>query len=176
MSEESRTVVVGVVSDTHGLLRPDVLRLFRGVDLILHAGDVGDAGILADLAVVAPLRAVWGNVDRRDVRREAEEEVTVELNGVTVLVAHGHRSSGPEDLGAGRSGVDVVIHGHTHEPKVGRREDDRLVLNPGSAGPKRFGDPVTAALLRVSPGGEVDVEIRDLETGREWRPDGGGRE
>lgn len=172
VSEES-TTTAGVVSDTHGLLRPEVLRLFLGVDLILHAGDVGDPRILTDLAAVAPLRAVWGNVDGWDVRRETEEEVRLEVGGVSVAVAHGHRVPEHDRLLDRHPDARVVIHGHTHRPKVDRRADERLLLNPGSAGPKRFGKPVTAALLRLRPGGEPEVEIRDLETGAAREPDRG---
>lgn len=164
---------VGVVSDTHGLLRPEVLRLFRGVDLILHAGDVGDPRILTDLATLAPVRAVWGNVDGWDVRRETEEVVRVEVGGVSVAVAHGHRVSDHDDLLDRYPDARVVIHGHTHLPKVDRRADGRVLLNPGSAGPGRFGKPVTAALMRAGPGGELELEVRDLESGGAWEPDRG---
>lgn len=168
------TRTIGVLSDTHGQLRSELLRMFRGADLILHAGDVGDPAVLTELAVLAPLRAVWGNVDGWEVRREAAEEVEVEVNGRAIVVVHGHRGPGPGALARERPAADVVIHGHTHEPKIERREDGRLVLNPGSAGPKRFDDPVTAALLRVPADGAPRAEIRDLETGELWTGDEGG--
>ena len=171
MTEGATTV--GVVSDTHGTLRPEVLRLFRGVDLILHAGDVGDPQILTDLATLGPLRAVEGNVDGWDVRREVEEDVELEVAGVRIAVAHGHRVADYGSLLDRFPDARVVVHGHSHMPKVDRREDGRLLLNPGSAGPKRFRKPVTAALLRILPDGELEVEIRDLESGEEWRPSGG---
>lgn len=172
MSETPEPTRVGVVSDTHGLMRPEVMEWYRGVDLILHAGDVGDPRILTDLATLAPLRAVWGNVDGWDVRRETEEAVEVEVAGVRIAVEHGHRADGFDALPERHSRARVVVHGHSHEPKVDRRSDGRIVLNPGSAGPKRFRDPVTAALLRVGPEGELDVEIRDLESGEPWDPEG----
>ena len=168
MNDETTTV--GVVSDTHGLLRPEVLRLFRGADLILHAGDVGDPRILTDLATIAPLRAVWGNVDGWEIRRETEEDVRARVDGVVIAVVHGHRVADYGRLPDRYPDARVVVHGHSHVPKVDWREDGRLVLNPGSAGPKRFRKPVTAALLRVLPDGDVEVEIRDLESGEEWRP------
>ena len=172
---EGQAVTVGVVSDTHGLLRPEVLRLFRGVDLILHAGDVGDPRILTDLAAIAPVRAVWGNVDGWDVRRETEEDVRAEVDGAIVAVVHGHRVADYDQLPDLYPDARVIVHGHSHVPKVDLRGDGRLVLNPGSAGPKRLGKPVTAALLRIRPDGDLDVEIRDLESGEEWRPpDAGG--
>lgn len=173
MSEESEPGTrVGVLSDTHGLLRPELLEWYRGVDLILHAGDVGDPQILTDLATLAPLRAVWGNVDGWDVRRETEESVEVEVDRVRIAVEHGHRADGFDALPERHPEARVVVHGHSHEPKVERRSDGRVVLNPGSAGPKRFRDPVTAALLRVDPDGDLDVEIRDLERGGTWSPCG----
>ncbi len=168
----NEAVTVGVVSDTHGTLRSEVLHLFCGVDVILHAGDVGDPQILTDLAVVAPLRAVEGNVDGWDVRREVEEDVEVEVAGVRIAVAHGHRVGDYGALADRYPDARVIVHGHSHTPKVDRREDGRLVLNPGSAGPKRLRKPVTAALLRILPDGELEVEIRDLESGGEWRPAG----
>lgn len=171
MSEASEPTRVGVVSDTHGLLRPEVLEWYRGVDLILHAGDVGDPQILTDLATLAPLRAVWGNVDGWEVRRETEETVEVEVNRVRIAVEHGHRAGGFDALPDRHPAARVVVHGHSHEPKVDRRPDGRIVLNPGSAGPKRFRDPVTAALLRVGPDGELHVDVRDLESGDPWTPE-----
>lgn len=171
MTEEATTV--GVVSDTHGTLRPEVLRLFSGVDLILHAGDVGDPQILTDLAAIAPLRAVKGNVDGWEVSREVEEGVELEVTGVRVAVAHGHRVADYGALLDRYPDARVVVHGHSHVPKVDWREDGRLLMNPGSAGPKRFRKPVTAALLRILSDGDLEVEIRDLESGEEWRPAAG---
>lgn len=170
MSETPEPTRVGVLSDTHGLLRPEVMEWYRGVDLILHAGDVGDPQILTDLATLAPLRAVWGNVDGWDVRRETEDVAEVDVGGVNVVVVHGHRVGDYGELPDRYPDARVVVHGHSHEPAVDRREDGRLVLNPGSAGPKRAGKPVTSALLRIRPGGELAVEIRDLETGEPRRP------
>lgn len=174
MTEADGPTVVGVVSDTHGLLRPEVLQLCRGAALILHAGDVGEPRILTDLATLAPLRAVWGNVDGWEVRRELEEAVEVTVQGVTVAVVHGHQVSDYGELPVRHPGARVIVHGHSHVPRVVRRDDGRMLLNPGSAGPKRFDKPVTAALLRVSSGGGLEVEVRDLESGGEWRPAGGG--
>lgn len=172
MADEPTTV--GVVSDTHGTLRPEVLRLFRGVELILHAGDVGDVQILTDLAALAPVRAVVGNVDGWEVAREVEEDVEVNVGGITIAVSHGHRVAEYGELLDRHPDARVIVHGHSHVPKVDRRADGRLVLNPGSAGPKRFRKPVTAALLRIFPGGELEVEVRDLESGGEWRGEGDG--
>lgn len=167
MSEVVRTV--GVVSDTHGRLRPELFELFADVDLVLHAGDVGDPAILDDLEAVAPVRAVWGNVDGWEVRSATEEQVEVEVAGVRIAVIHGHQDQDYGALPARFPGAAVVVHGHSHVPKEEWR-DGVLILNPGSAGPRRFGKPVTAALLRVGDG-RIRVRFEDLAEGGEWSGD-----
>lgn len=164
------SALVGLVSDTHGLLRPELLDLFCGVDLVLHAGDVGDAAILARLEQIAPVRAVCGNTDRGDVRQRIPEAVELEVAGLRIAVVHGHRSTDPDELVMTFPGADVVVHGHTHEPRCLRREGI-LIVNPGSAGPRRFSLPVTAALLRVREG-TPSLRVVDLDTGEAWRPEG----
>lgn len=161
---------VALLSDTHGLLRPEALELCRGVDLILHAGDVGDPAILTDLATLAPLRAVWGNTDGWDVRREVDEDVEVTVAGVPIAVVHGHRVRSYGELPELYPEARVVVHGHSHVPKCDRRSDGRLVVNPGSAGPRRPGKPVTAARLEIGADADLRVEIRDLESGEPWEP------
>lgn len=163
------STVVGLVSDTHGRLRPELLELFRGVDRILHAGDVGDPGILARLEEVAPLTAVRGNVDRGSVRERTRESFVGEVGGLRIAVVHGHVTTAPAALAARFTGADVVVHGHTHEPRVVRREGI-LIVNPGSAGPRRPGKPVTAGLLGVRDG-RPEVRLVHLETGEPWRPE-----
>lgn len=163
---------VALVSDTHGRLRPAALDLCRGADLVLHAGDVGDPRVLTDLATAAPVRAVWGNMDGREVRRETTEDLEVTVAGVRIAVAHGHRVRDYDDLLDRYPEARVVVHGHSHEPKEDRRPGGRMVVNPGSAGPRRPGKPVTAARLEIGPDGELELEIRDLERGGPWRGDG----
>ena len=140
---------IGLISDTHGLLRPEALTALAGVSRILHAGDVGNAEVLDALAQVAPVEAVRGNVDRepwamalpRDLWREAAEK--------TIYVTH---EPGRFDLDPRAAGIHVVVFGHTHRPQVAW-EDGVLYVNPGSAGPRRFSDPVTVALLELDDGG-----------------------
>ncbi|MFW6192016.1 MAG: metallophosphoesterase family protein [Gemmatimonadota bacterium] len=168
-SDRDAATVVGLVSDTHGRLRPELLDLFRGVDLILHAGDVGDPGILQRLEEVAPLSAVRGNVDPGSVRERTWESFVGEMAGLRIAVVHGHVTTDPAALAARFAGADVVVHGHTHEPRVLRREG-LLIVNPGSAGPRRPGKPVTAGLLSVRDG-RPEVRLVHLETGEPWRPE-----
>jgi len=150
-------VRVGVISDTHGLLRPEVLTLLAGSDLILHAGDVGDPAILAALREVAPVHAVRGNVDGGPLRDLPATEA-VEVGGHLLYMVH---IPGDLDLDPVSAGVSVVIHGHTHRSRV-ERVGGVLYLNPGSVGPRRFDLPVTLALLRVDPEG-IESEIIELE-------------
>jgi putative phosphoesterase len=146
-----------VISDTHGLLRPDVLTRLSGCDLILHAGDVGDPSILEALRQVAPLHAVRGNVDGGALRSLPATEA-VEIGGHLLYMVHI-----PDDLDLDpvSSGVSVVIHGHTHRSRIDRR-DGVIYLNPGSVGPRRFDLPVTMALLRIGPDG-IEPEIIEIE-------------
>jgi uncharacterized protein len=152
--------VVGLISDTHGLLRPDILDLFAGVDLIVHAGDVGGPSVLAALRRIAPVQAVWGNVD--DVHNPAlARERMVPVGGLTLHVSHGHElgSPTPERVLASYD-ADVVVFGHTHKPVV-VRQGARLAINPGAAGPRRFDLQPSVGRLTVSAG-RAEVEIISL--------------
>lgn len=151
---------VGVISDTHGLLRSEVFGAFEGVDLVLHAGDVGDPAILTELEVLAPVRAVWGNVDGWEVRERVPEVVEGEAGGVPYAVIHGHQVADDYDeLPARFPGARVVVHGHSHLPTL-RRSGGTVVLNPGSAGPRRAGKPVSVARMTIRDG---EVSVRHLE-------------
>ena len=165
--EQSRPVRLGVVSDTHGLLRPAVLEAFRDVDHILHAGDVGDPVILVDLEALAPVTAGWGNVDGAAVRAVAGESAQGEVGGLPFALIHGHQVADAYERLVDRfPAARLVVHGHSHLPGVRRFGPVRL-LNPGSAGPRRFGKPVSAAVLEIPrPGGggrEPRVRFLDLE-------------
>ncbi|MBD3244107.1 MAG: YfcE family phosphodiesterase, partial [Chitinivibrionales bacterium] len=135
-----------VVSDTHGLLRPEVLELARKCELVIHAGDIGAVDVLQRLREVAEVVAVRGNVDHGAWAHELPRHARVERHGTTLYVVHQ-----PEhlDVNPVTAGIDVVISGHSHRPSV-RREGDVLYLNPGSAGPRRFHLPATVALLEVA--------------------------
>ncbi len=134
---------IGVISDTHGLLRPEAEKALRGVDLIVHAGDVGNPGILTRLKTIAPVFAVRGNVDTESWAKELPEAAVVEADGASIYVVHNLRHL---DLSPEGGGFNAVISGHTHQVEQWER-NGVLYLNPGSAGPKRFRFPVTLALL-----------------------------
>jgi putative phosphoesterase len=155
--------VVGLISDTHGLLRPEVATAFADVALILHAGDVGGAKVLDSLAAIAPVEAVFGNVDDIHDPSLARERV-VTLGGVTIHVSHGHELGRPNArLLLARYQGDVVVFGHTHTSVV-VREGGRLAVNPGAAGPRRFELQPSVARLTITPGSPpaIDVELISL--------------
>ncbi len=159
---------IGIVSDTHGLLRSELFGLFEGVDLVLHGGDVGDPAILASLETIAPVEAVWGNVDGWEVRDRTAEERRGEIAGLGWAVIHGHQVPDYDGLPGRFPGAGLIVHGHSHVP-TSRRLDGALVLNPGSAGPRRFDDPVTAARATVREG-RAEAAFRDLLTGEPFEP------
>jgi len=137
--------IVGAISDTHGLLRPEVLKLFNSVDLILHAGDIGDPQILEQLTVLAPTIAVRGNNDRGEWARRIPESRQIDVGGISIFMIHDVK----EIAAWSHSGADVILSGHSHKPSIERR-GGILYLNPGSAGPRRFKLPVSVARITVS--------------------------
>ena len=136
---------IGLVSDTHDLLRPEVLDFLRGSDHIVHAGDICDESVLQALAALAPLTAVRGNNDRGAWAARLPEAETVQLAGVKLHVVHDLKEL------ALPVGARVVVSGHSHQPRVEER-DGVLYVNPGSAGPRRFRLPISAGELRVAAG------------------------
>lgn len=151
-------MMVGVISDTHGLLRPEAVEALRPAEHILHAGDVGEPSILDALRALAPLTAIRGNVDRQGRCAELPATEVVELAGSLVYLVH---SIHDLDLHPQAAGVSVVVSGHSHRAEVQTR-DGVLYLNPGSAGPRRFRLPVTLALLRLEAGQPPTAEIVNL--------------
>jgi putative phosphoesterase len=139
---------IGVISDTHGLQRPEALAALAGVDHILHAGDVGDAGILDELRKIAPVTAIRGNIDRDGACAELPATEMVELGGVTFYLLHDVKALDLDPLAAG---IDAVVSGHSHKPAIEWRKGV-LYLNPGSAGPRRFSLPITVAMVTVGEG------------------------
>jgi putative phosphoesterase len=137
---------IGVISDTHGLLRPEAQRALLGVQLIIHAGDVGAPEILTQLKLIAPVFAVRGNVDTQPWARELPATTVVQTAGFSFYVLHNLQDL---DLKPAAAGFDAVICGHTHQAAE-RHEAGVLYLNPGSAGPRRFQLPVTLALLEIA--------------------------
>ena len=148
--------VIGVISDTHGLLRPEAVAALHGVEMILHAGDIGGPEILDELGKIAPVIAVRGNNDKGDWAEAIPEHLVIEVSGVPIYMLHDIKELGrfPDFPGS-----SVMIFGHSHRPLVETREGV-LHLNPGSAGPKRFTLPTTIALLKV--GRRVSAEIIHL--------------
>jgi hypothetical protein len=156
--------VVGVIADTHGLLRPQIAAVFADAALILHAGDVGGPKVLESLAAIAPIEAVYGNVDDRHDPSLARERV-VTLGGVTIHVSHGHELGRPTaELMLARYRADVVVFGHTHKAVVVHEASGRIALNPGAAGPRRFDLKPSVARLTIAAGDPpaIDVEIISL--------------
>jgi len=157
---DSETRVVGLISDTHGLLRPGVREALTGVELILHSGDVGGSGILEELRLIAPVKAVFGNTDPED-EPELAQAIVVAIDGIRVHVSHGHEVGSPTPAKlAARYDADVVVFGHTHRPLVSRL-GNQLFVNPGAAGPKRFDITPSVARLTIE-GGKAEVEIVDI--------------
>jgi putative phosphoesterase len=155
------THMIGLISDTHGLLRPRVHDALKGVALILHAGDVGGSGILDELRLIAPVRAVFGNTDPVG-EPELSEEILINLDDVSLHVSHGHECGSPTPARlADRYDADVVVYGHTHRPLV-TKIDGRLFVNPGAAGPKRFNLAPSVGRLTIS-GGNAEVEIVEID-------------
>jgi uncharacterized protein len=150
-------MLVGLISDTHGLLRPDVFPALEGVELILHAGDVGGQGILDELGAIAPVHAVYGNTDAPgDPNLRAR--FALDLEGLSIHVSHGHEVGSPtaERLLA-RYTADIIVFGHTHKPLV-ERAAGRLVVNPGAAGPRRFNlKPSVARMIVKDARAEVEI-------------------
>jgi putative phosphoesterase len=157
-----KRLVVGLISDTHGLVRPQIAAAFARVDLILHAGDVGGPEVLDALASIAPVEAVYGNVDDPHNPALAKERV-VTVGGMTIHVSHGHELGRPTpELALARYAGDVVVFGHTHRAVTVRTAAGRLAINPGAAGPRRFDIKPSVARL-VIDGRTVDVE--EVEVG-----------
>lgn len=153
--------VIGLISDTHGMVRPGVHRALAGVQLILHAGDVGD-GVIHELALIAPVRAVRGNTDPID-DLALENFISVTLGGVSIHVSHGHEVGTPKpDKLFGAYGEDVIVYGHTHRGLI-QSQGHRLVINPGAAGARRFSLLPSVARLTLDQGlaSAVLIELAD---------------
>ena len=140
-------MLIGVISDTHGLLRPEAFAALAGVDHILHAGDVGNPDILVALGEIAPVTAIRGNVDTYGDCALLPETEAIELGGRLFYLIHSVRDL---DINPEAAGIAMVISGHTHQPGIESR-NGVIYLNPGSAGPRRFKLPVTLALVEMTP-------------------------
>lgn len=157
---------VGVLSDTHGVLRPEVLPTLEGADEIIHAGDIVDPEILTQLGQIAPVHAVRGNVDGGSWAARLPKTEVVGIGKALIYVLH---DVGRLDLDPAAAGFSAVVFGHSHRPEL-RRENGVLYLNPGSCGPRRFNLPATLGELYVQETGELYGRIIDLQTGRDLAP------
>jgi putative phosphoesterase len=151
--------VIGVISDTHGLLRDEAVAALRGCELIIHAGDVGTAGVLDTLGRIAPLIAVRGNVDKGDWASALPEWEIVRIERRAIYVLH---DLAQLNLDPAAAGLSAVVSGHSHAPRVEER-NGVLFLNPGSAGPRRFRLPITLARLSLEEG-RLRASLVDLTT------------
>jgi putative phosphoesterase len=154
----AKPVTLGVISDTHGLLRPEAVEALRGSDRILHAGDIGSSEVLEALAKIARVTAVRGNVDTKSWARALAETEVVEFGGVSVYMVH---DRGQLDLKPGSAGFRVVVYGHSHQPKI-EEKNGVLYFNPGSAGPRRFKLAVSIGRLKIKAG-KVEAELVELK-------------
>lgn len=145
---------LGIISDTHGLLRPEVFTVFAKVDYILHAGDIGSVDIITELEALAPLYAVWGNTDGPELKRVLPEVVQMRLEGFDFLVVHGHQlgSPTPEALHQRWPEAEIIIYGHTHMPLLETVDQVVTVMNPGGAGARRFDLPASVGIMELEPG------------------------
>lgn len=142
-------MIIGVISDTHGLLRPEAVELLRGSEHIIHAGDIGSPEIIPVLESIAPVTAIRGNVDTQAWAQRFPETEAVDLGGVSIYVIHDVNAL---DLSPKAAGFAVVISGHSHVPKQ-ETKNGVLYFNPGSAGPRRFRLPVSVGRLEIGGGG-----------------------
>jgi putative phosphoesterase len=155
---------VGLISDTHGLLRAQVHDVFAGVSHILHAGDVCSYTILGELALIAPVQAVYGNCDN-PFEPQLRESIDVTIGGVRIHVQHGHELGRPTPAQvAAAYDADVCVYGHTHQQVI-ERVDGRLIVNPGAAGPRRFKLSPCVAILNIS-GGVAAADLIPLTDAR----------
>ena len=158
MSTRAKSVTVGVISDTHGLLRPEALKVLRGSEAIIHAGDIGDAAILKELERIAPVTAVRGNVDTDAWAKALPQTNVLQIGDVNIYVLH---NVGKLDLDPAIAGFAAVIFGHSHQPLIERRKGV-LFFNPGSAGPRRFSLPISVGRLTLRDG-QIHPELIELK-------------
>jgi putative phosphoesterase len=145
---------LGVIADTHGLLRPEVFEVFEDVDHILHAGDIGPLELLTELETLAPVTAVYGNTDGWDMRSRLPQVAQLELDGFRVVVTHGDQLGSPnaEKLHTAFPDAEILVFGHTHRPLLTLVDVVVTVINPGGAGPMRFDLPPSVGILELEPG------------------------
>lgn len=157
---------LGIISDTHGLLRPQVFEIFREVDHILHGGDIGPWDLLVELQAIAPVTAVYGNTDGFDVRSKVPQVAEIELEGFPIVVTHGDQfgSPTPATLHEAFPHADIIVFGHSHKPLLALLDKTVTIMNPGGAGAPRFGIPPSVGILELEPGIPPRGRIVSLKT------------
>jgi len=147
-------VRLGIIADTHGLLRPEVFEVFREVDHILHAGDIGSLNLLTELETIAPVTAVYGNCDGFEVRARVPEVVQTRIEGLDFVLVHGDQlgSPTPDALHDAYPEAEVIVYGHTHRPLLTTVDVVVTVMNPGGAGPRRFDLPASVGIMELEAG------------------------
>ena len=145
---------LGVISDTHGMLRPQVFEVFRDVDHILHGGDIGEWDLIVELQAIAPVTAVYGNSDGFDIRAKVPQVAEIELDGFPIVVTHGDQfgSPTPAKVHDAFPRADIIVFGHSHRPLLELVDKTVTVMNPGGAGAPRFGIPPSVGILELEPG------------------------
>jgi len=158
---------LGVISDTHGLLRSEVFEVFQTVDHILHSGDVGKREILIELQAIAPVTAVYGNTDGSELRTLLPSVAKLRLEGLDIVVTHGDQLGAitPIRLHTEFPEADIIVYGHTHQPLLELVDRTVTVMNPGSAGPKRFDLPVSVGIMELEPGIPPRARLVNLPVG-----------
>lgn len=158
MSDATSALTIGLISDTHDLVRPQARHALAGVARILHAGDICEDAVLSELAGIAPVTAVRGNNDRGAWARALRATELIEIGGVSIYMVH---DLSELDIDPPAAGVHAVIYGHSHQPRIEERAGV-LYVNPGSAGPRRFSLPVSIGFLEIA-GGKVSARLQTLQ-------------
>jgi putative phosphoesterase len=164
-------VRLGIISDTHGILRPGVFDVFEQVDHIIHGGDVGTPEVLADLRALAPVTAVYGNVDSPELQASLPQIATIRLDGFDIVVTHGDQfgSPTPAKLHAAFPRAEIIVFGHTHRPLLELVDKTVTVMNPGGAGAARFGLAPSVGIMELEPG--IPPRARLVTLGRAGGPE-----
>ena len=145
---------LGIISDTHGMLRPEVFTVFAEVDHILHGGDIGPWDLIVELQALAPVTAVYGNTDDFDIRSRVPQVAEIELEGFQIVVTHGDRlgTPTPARLHDAFPAAEIIVYGHSHKPLLELVDKTVTVMNPGGAGAPRFGLKPSVGILELEPG------------------------
>lgn len=156
---------LGIISDTHGMLRPDVFAVFRDVDHILHGGDIGPWDLIVELQALAPVTAVYGNTDGLEIRAKVPQVAELELEGFSIVVTHGDQfgTPTPAKLHGAFPHAEIIVFGHSHRPVLELVDKTVTVMNPGGAGAPRFSIPPSVGVMELEPGIPPRARIVSLQ-------------